>query len=98
MTCERPVVITLNPNYFHITLGTRQFSDIAEKVPMFLLQAAEVQVAEDIAQEDKAAKGESLQHVHSSLGTADFRTQVQVRKDHRVVIRRVHAYIVENSC
>jgi hypothetical protein len=36
--------------------------------------------------------------VHSSLSAADFRTQVQVRKDHRVVIRRVHAYIVENSC
>jgi hypothetical protein len=36
--------------------------------------------------------------VHSSLGTADFRTQMQIRKDHRVVTRRVHASIVENSC
>lgn len=63
---------------------------------MFFLEAPEIEIAEDVAQQDETAKGDPLQHVQSGFGTADFRTQVQVRKDHRVVARRRHVPIVEN--
>ncbi len=65
---------------------------------MFFLKAAEIQVTEDIAQQNEPSEGKPFQRVQSSFGTADFRTQVQVRKDHRVMTRRVHDCIMENAC
>ncbi len=92
------VVIALNPNYFHAAFRVRQLANVAEKLPVFFLEAAEVEVAEYIAQKDETAKGNPLQHLQRSLRTADLRTQMQVREDYRVVTRRIHSSIVENWC
>ena len=86
------IVIPLNPDYCDPAFWIRQFANIAEKLPVFFLKAAEIQIAENISQQDQAAKRNRFQHLQSSFGTAYFRTQMQVRKDHRVVTRRVHTF------
>jgi hypothetical protein len=86
------IVIPLNPDYCDPAFRIRQLANVAEKLPVFFLKAAEIQIAENIAQQDQAAKRNRFQHLQSSLGTAYLRTQVQVRKDHRVVTRRVHTF------
>ena len=55
------VVISLDPNDVHVPLWIRKLPDIGEKVPVLLIETGEIQVAEDIAQKDKAAKIEALQ-------------------------------------
>jgi len=92
------VVIALDPNHFHAAFRVRKLANVTEKLPVFFLEAAEVEVAEYIAQKDETAKGNPLQHLQRSLRTADLRTQMQVREDYRVVTRRIHACIVENWC
>jgi hypothetical protein len=59
--CETIVVISLDPNDVHVPLWIRELPDIGEKVPVLLIETGEIQVAEDIAQKDKAAKVEALQ-------------------------------------
>jgi hypothetical protein len=86
------IVIPLNPNHRDAALRIRQLANIAEKLPVFFLKTTEIQIAENIAQQDQAAKRNRFQHLQSSFGTAYLRTQVQVRKDHRVVTRRVHTF------
>ena len=84
------IVITLNPDHRDAAFRIRQLANVTEKLPVFFLKAAEIQIAENIAQQNQAAKRNRFQHLQSSFGTAYFRTQMQVRKDHRVVTRRVH--------
>jgi hypothetical protein len=86
------IVIPLNPDHRNSAFRIRQLADVAEKLPVFFLKPAEIQIAENIAQQDQAAKRNRFQHLQSSLGTAYLRTQMQVRKDHRVVTRRVHSF------
>ena len=86
------IVITLNPDHRDAAFRIRQLANVAKKLPVFFLEPAEIEIAENIAQQDQAAKRNRFQHLQSSFGTAYFRTQMQVRKDHRVVTRRVHTF------
>jgi len=86
------IVIPFNPDHRDAALRIRQLANIAEKLPVFFLKAAKIQIAKNVAQQDQAAKRNRFQHLQSSFGTAYFRTQMQVRKDHRVVTRRVHTF------
>ena len=86
------IVIPLNPDHRDPAFRIRQLANATEKLPVFFLKAAEIQIAENIAQQDQAVKRNRFQHLQSSLSTAYLRTQVQVRKDHRVVTRRVHTF------
>jgi hypothetical protein len=44
------VVVTFHPNHISIALGIGEFADITQKLPMFFLEAPEVQITEDVAQ------------------------------------------------
>jgi hypothetical protein len=55
-------MVTFHPNHLDVALGIGEFSDVTEKLPVLFLQAPEVQIAENIAQQDKPSKGDRLQH------------------------------------
>jgi hypothetical protein len=86
------IMIPLNPDHRDPALRIRQLANITEKLPVFFLKATEIQIAENIPEQDQAAKRNRFQHLQSSLGTAYLRTKMQVRKDYRVVTRRVHVF------
>jgi ABC-type antimicrobial peptide transport system ATPase subunit len=73
------VVIPFYPDHRDPTFRIRQLANVAEKLPVFFFKAAEIQIAENIAQQDQAVKRNRFQHLQSSLGTAYLRTQMQVR-------------------
>jgi hypothetical protein len=54
------IVIPLNPNHCDSTFRIRQLANVTEKLPVFFLKAAEIQVAENIAQQDQAVKRNRL--------------------------------------
>jgi hypothetical protein len=75
----KPVVmVPLDPYDLHPPFGIREFSDVAEEMPVFFLEAAKIEIAKNIPEKDEATKGNRPQHLQGSLGTAHFRPQVQV--------------------
>lgn len=44
------VVIPLNPNHRDAAFRIRELADVTKKLPVFFLKAAEIQIAENIAQ------------------------------------------------
>lgn len=67
-------MVALDPHHLYASLRIGKLADVAEELPVFLLQTPEIEVAEDVAQQDEAAKGDPLQHFQRSFRTADFRT------------------------
>ena len=65
---------------------------------MLFFQATEIQIAKDVAQENKPAKGSFFQHRERGFGTAYFRAQVQIGENHRVETRDIHAFYIQKSC
>jgi len=51
---------------------------------VFLGKPAEVEVREDVSQQNQPAIAQSLQQFQRLAGTAQFRSQVQVREQQRV--------------
>ena len=84
--------IPLDPDHRDPAFRIGQLADVTEKLPMFFFKTAEIEIAKNVAQQDQAAERNCFQHLQSSLGTAYLRTQMQVRKDHRVVTRRAHTF------
>ncbi len=78
------IVVPFHPDDFDIVPGIGKLADIAEKLPVLFRQAAEVEVGEDIAQQDEAAKSNSLEELQSVTGAAHVRSQVQVGEDYRI--------------
>lgn len=72
-------MITFHPHDLHSSFGIGKFTNVTEEVPMFFLEPAEIQVAENIPQQDEPVKGDGSQRTQRCFGTADLRTQVQVR-------------------
>ncbi len=75
------VVVPFHPYDFDFTLGIRKFPNVTEKLPMFFLQTAEVQVGKNVAQQDQPVEGRRLQHLQGSGRTAQFGAQMQIRKN-----------------
>ena len=46
------IVIPLNPNHRDATFRIRQLANVAEKLPVFFLEPAEIEIAENIAQQN----------------------------------------------
>ena len=65
---------------------------------MLFLQAAEVEVGEDVAEEDEAAEECLFEDARGVAGAGNFCAEVQVRQDERVVDRQVHASFLVHSC
>ena len=81
---EPMIVIALNPHHFNVALGIRKLADAGEKLPMFFLKATKIQIAEDVAQQDQPAEVARLEQFESTLRTAYFRSQVDIRDNERV--------------
>ena len=79
------IVIALHPDHLHVVLGVGELADVTQKLPMLLSQAAEVEIGKDIAQQDQTSKLDRVQKIQRVCGPADFRPQMQVRKNYRVV-------------
>ena len=50
------IVIPFNPDHRDPAFGIRHLANVTEKLPVFFLKPAEIQIAENIAQQDQAAK------------------------------------------
>ena len=46
------IVIPLNPNHRDAAFRIRQLANVAEKLPVFFLEPAEIEIAENIAQQN----------------------------------------------
>ena len=47
------IVVALDPNHLDTSFGIRKLPDIAEKLPVLFLETAEIQIAEDVAQQNQ---------------------------------------------
>jgi len=54
------VVVPFHPHHFNSSLGIRQFANVTEELPMFFLEAAEIEVAKDVSQKDQSGEGNPL--------------------------------------
>jgi len=88
---QAAIVIPFHPHHLDPPLGVRQLADIGKKPPVLLLEPAEIQVAENVAQQDEPAERKPLQHFQRLGGTRGFRPQMQVGEDHGIVSSLFHA-------
>ncbi len=87
---ESAVVVAFHPNHLNLPPGVGELADVGEKVPVVLLEAMEIQVAEDVAQQDEPPENPLLQHAHSIARAACLRAQVHVGEDQGVGKLRLH--------
>ena len=102
------IVISFDPDHFNFTLGIGKLANEAEKFPVFLLQSPEIEVGKNIAQQNKAAVLILLENAQCLARAAHVRSEVQIRKDQRVMdlrgmdLRgmdlRGHVLIVAQKC
>jgi len=90
-------MVAFDPDNLHTSFGIRELSDIAKETPVFFLEATKIQVAKNVSPENETAKGDRLQRLQSSLGTAYLRPQVQIGKGSRVETRCRHAFYLTAS-
>jgi hypothetical protein len=95
---EPVVVIAFDPHDLDIALGIRELANVAEELPVVLGETGEVEVGKDIAQQDQALKAVFLKHARGFAGMAGLCTEVQVRKDQRVVAMQIHDLVVARQC
>ena len=69
---------TIHPDNLDAAPRIRELSYVAEKLPVLFFQPPEIQIAEYVAEENKAAEGIGFKHLQRGLSTADLRAQVQV--------------------
>src|SRR5258707_8996519 len=81
---ESVIVIAFHPDHFNSMTRIRKLADVAQKLPMLFGQAAEIEVAENVAQKNQALEFHGLQEMKRFPGATDFRTQVQIRDDYGV--------------
>lgn len=92
------VVVAFHPHDFDVALGIRELANVAEELPVFLGQAGEVEIGEDVAQQDQPLKVVVLQHARGFARVTGVRTEVQIGKDQRVVCRQIHNPVVASQC
>ena len=92
------VVIAFDPHHFNFTLGIGKLANEAEKFPVFLFQASEIEVGKNIAQQNEAAILIFPKNAQCLARPAHVRSEVQIRKDQGVIDLRVHVSIVAGKC
>src|SRR5215831_2400705 len=80
------IMVALHPHHFHLVLGVGELADIAQKLPMLLGEAAEVEVGKDVAQQNQAPELDRMQKIQRVRSPADIGAQVQIRNNYRVVV------------
>ena len=87
---ESLVVVALDPNYLDGSFGIRQLADASQEFPMFFVQAPEVQVRENVAQQNEPPEAILFQHVAGIPSEAQLGPEMQIREDESVVARKTH--------
>ncbi len=95
---EPVVVVAFHPHDFDVAFGIGELAYVAQELPMFFGEAGEVEVSKNVAQQDQPLKTIFLQHPRSFAGVAGLCTEVQVRKDQRVVDMQIHTPVVTTLC
>jgi hypothetical protein len=95
---ESVIVVTFHPDDFDVALGIGELPNIAEKLPVALGKAGEVEVGKDVAQQDEPLKTVFLEHARGFAGVAGLCTEVQIGKDQRVVAMQIHNLVVAREC
>lgn len=72
------VVVPLHPNDFDLALAVGKFSDLGKKHPMFAVEAAKIQVREDVTKQDQATILTGVQNCECVPRAADVRTEMNV--------------------
>jgi len=65
---------------------------------VFFGQAGKVEVGENVAEKNQALEAILLEHASGFASVAGLCTQVQVRKDQRVVASQIHISVLSNQC
>jgi hypothetical protein len=78
------VVIALNPDDLPFAFRVRKAPNTRKKVPVVALEAAKVEIREDIAQQDELPEVDRFQQLHRVLGPAHVAAKVNVRQDEGV--------------
>ena len=84
------IVISLDPNHFHLAFWIGELANAGEELPMFAGKTAEVQVGKNISQQNQSGIAQRLQQVECFTGPAQLRSQVQVGNNQRVESRIRH--------
>ena len=90
---ESMIVVPFHPHDLDAALRVRELADVAEEFPVALGEAAEVEVAEDVAEQDEAAEAERLEELQRFVRAAHLRSEVEIGEDHRIHIHGLHASI-----
>ncbi len=69
---EAFVMIAFHPNDLDVAFAIGEFADAGEKFPMIAIQAREIEVGEDVAQENQTAKAAGLEQRNGISSTADI--------------------------
>src|SRR5579862_6695470 len=64
------IVVALHPDHLNATFRIGQLANVPEKLPMFLGEAAEIQVSENVTQQDQPAKAVRFEHMQGLAGMA----------------------------
>ena len=92
------IVVSFHPDDFNVAFWMGKLADMTEKLPVLFLQACEVEVGEDIAEEDEALETILFQHAGGLAGAAGFGPQVEIRQDQRVVSGQIHGSVLAAEC
>ncbi len=84
------VMVALDPYHFDFAFGIGQLANASQKFPVFLIQASEIEIGEDVSQQDQAAKGILLQHVAGVPSATQLGPEMQIGEDEGVVDRKTH--------
>ena len=93
---ETAIMVPFDPDNLGFSLGIRELSNFGEKSPMMLLQAPEIEVAEDVTQEDQPAETCRSQQLQRLACEAYFGPEVQIRDDQGFRNNRLHR--AQNTC
>jgi len=78
---EAEIVIPFHPNHFHTAFRIRKLADIPEKLPVFFLESAEIEVGKDVAEQNQPPEGFTLQHSDRLARMAHIRAKMHVGQD-----------------
>ena len=69
---EAFVMVAFHPDDLDVAFAIGEFADAGEELPMIAIEACEVEVGEDVAQENQTAEVAGLEQCNGFWGTADI--------------------------
>ena len=85
---ESMIVVPFDPHDLNAAFRVRQLANVREEFPVALGEAAEVEIAEDVAEEDEATEAQALKKLERFARATHLRSEMQIGEDHRIYSRR----------